>query len=338
MIWALIIFIILLICLIIYLIGIYLFYFALFNRRCKDYQPVYAEIKKHHHDFLAKKYSYINDKNVEIVGNFYYYEKFNNQFRGLIVNTPGMYNCKETQLSRLEIFARNGYLIYSFDGTGVGESGGKNIVGLGQSVIDLRNTLRNLATLSIIKDLDWCLYGHSWGGYAVSSVCNYNFGHKINVIIEKAGFDNIRDEFYFQGYQVLKSLVHVFLPIIVFIENKRIPENKNINSTDGILKSNAHVLIMHSKDDKMVGYDLVINKFKKYFSNNKKIHFKLFSNHGHIIDQKVDTLKRYYQLNHAGELDGYNKRYATLLYKDMDHELVHEELNFINEYIKSKDN
>lgn len=329
--WLIVIAIILILFVILYLIGLKLFYFDLFNKRASDYQPVYEEIIKNHPDFKCVRSDYINNKGVRIAGCFYFYEK--SHYKGLIINAPGLYNCKETQLSRLEMFAQEGYLIYSYDPTGVGDSEGDNIVGLGHSVVDLRNTINYLSSLDELKDMNWALYGHSWGGYAVSSVANYPLDHKIKVIIEKAGFNSVYDEFYFQGYQKIKWLTKLFMPAIMFLEHKRIPENKDLLGKDGIKNSHAHVLVMHSEDDHMVGYHSVIDKYEETFEHDKMVKFQLFTNHGHIIDQEVKSLEHYYQLSDEGKLDGNSHRYARLLVKDVDHHLVHQEISFMNHYM-----
>lgn len=310
-------------------------YFDLFCRRLKPYQPVYNVLKTKYPDFSCTKHDYVNDKGIKIAGAFYYYPHFKT-FKGLIINAHGMDNCKETQLSRLEYFARDGYLIYSYDGTGVGESEGKDIVGLGHSVIDLYNTIKHLETIDVINDMKWALYGHSWGGYAVSCVGNYPFNHPIDVIIAKAGFNSVRDEFKFQGYQKIGKITNLFLPLVMMIENLRLPANKNKFSVDALAKTNAEVLIMHSVDDHMVGFESVMKKYIPRLYNHENIHWKIYQNRGHVIDQETTSLGRYYS-NHGDDTDPkYEQHYATLLVKDMDHELVKEQLSFLNEYMVNK--
>lgn len=333
-----IILIILLVILVIYLL-VLLFvlkvsYFDVFNRRLKDYQPVYNELIKKHPDFKHHPHSYINNDNNKIQGEFYYYDL--EHYHGLIINAHGMDNCKETQLARLEYFARNGYLIYSYDNTGVGESEGKNIVGLGHSVIDLRNTINHLATIKALQPMKWALYGHSWGGYAVSCVSNYQLDHDISVIISKAGFNSVYDEFYFLGSQKFGKLTKLFVGPIMFFENLRIKENKNKQSVDGLDKTKAHVLIMHSYDDPTVGFSITMKKYFPRLANKENITFKFFQDRGHIIDQQINSLGRYYS-QHVDKKDPhYQQHYATLLVKDMDNELVLEQLHFLNKYMINK--
>lgn len=301
-------------------------YYDVFNNRYQYYQPVYKYLIKKYPDFKCRNYNYTNDKGVCIVGNFYYYEK--DTYKGLIISAHGIDNCKETLLAKLEVFARNGYIIYSYDNTGCGESGGDNIVGLGHSVIDLKNTINHLATIDVLNDYKWILYGHSWGGYAVGSVLNYQLNHKIDLIINKAGFNSVSDEFAFIGKSKLGSWSkYVVLPLIMMIENHRIKANKGKTTVSALTNANIPVLIMHSRDDKMVGFDSVNKHYKKL--NNNNITYWFYDNRGHILDQKIDSLDIYKNLDDS-DVNQYNEQYAQYLAKYVDYGLVNQELEFIN--------
>ena len=318
---------------IIFIIG-GLIYFPIFLKR----NPYYQHIEKIIDDKNLKshKYSFLNEKGVKIVGKFYYYEQ--DKYKGLIINSHGMGNCKETQLPKLIEFIKDGYIVYSYDNMGVGESEGKYINGLTHSVLDLKDCLNNLSTIKELENYNICLYGHSWGGYAVSSIFNFDVKNKdkIKVIINKAGFNHFSDVFLaLAKTPILKVIFYILLIPIYFYE--MIFNLKTFNKTiiESLNKTNANVLMMYSYNDDKVVSEYSIEKYKK-IKFNDNIKFLYFDKQNHEIDfnmEKIDTFNEIYRNYYDLKKYDYEPQYSQILLDGVDCNIVKEELNFINENI-----
>jgi len=87
---------------------------------------------------------------------------------GLIVVVNGMNSGADTHLSEIRYFVDGGFAVLAYDGTGVRESGGQGVRGLGQPRLDLEAALAYVRSQSDLQALPVLLYGHSAGGYAAA--------------------------------------------------------------------------------------------------------------------------------------------------------------------------
>ena len=83
--------------------------------------------------------------------------------KALIILTHGYGRTIEHYLPECAYFARHGFKVLAFDGTGAGMSEGEGLRGLPQHTIDMSHVLEYIS-----KDMELCklpllLYGHSWG-------------------------------------------------------------------------------------------------------------------------------------------------------------------------------
>jgi pimeloyl-ACP methyl ester carboxylesterase len=88
---------------------------------------------------------------------------------GLIVISGGFGEVCDTHLGETMAFVDNGFSVFCFDCTGVGESEGNGTVGLAQPSLDLRAALMYIADDPALNRLPVFLYGHSAGGYAAAT-------------------------------------------------------------------------------------------------------------------------------------------------------------------------
>ena len=100
--------------------------------------------------------------------------------KGLVVISHGMGGGHEGYMSDICWFVDHGWRVFGFDNTGSCESEGESIVGLVQSALDLDAALTFIEGDTELSELDVFLYGHSWGGYGVAAVLN--FDHDVTVV------------------------------------------------------------------------------------------------------------------------------------------------------------
>ncbi len=211
----------------------------------------------------------------------YKYSKVNQVIKGVVVVAHGL-GCggHNMFIPYIDFFTSNGYLVFSYDVTGNGNSESKTVEGLPQGVIDLDYALRHVKSLDEYKNLPIYLFGHSWGAYSCGAVLNLHKDVKGAVIV--AGFNKSDNLLMHQAESKVGVFAKLGIPSVSFYENVKFGgEYAKLTSLDGFLKSNARVLIVHSSDDNTVptryGYDLFYNKL----SNEERFSFLLYNDKGH---------------------------------------------------------
>lgn len=107
----------------------------------------------------------------------------------LVVIAHGIGNYANGYYNEMAYFVNEGYCVMTYNCTGTYTSEGKGTTGLSQSPIDLHNALLFVESDPDLKDMDVYLFGHSWGGHAVTAVLNYE--HKnIKAVASVAGYNS----------------------------------------------------------------------------------------------------------------------------------------------------
>jgi predicted alpha/beta hydrolase len=108
--------------------------------------------------------------------------------KGLVVISPGLGFGAENYLAESMYFVDNGWRVLIFDNTGTHESEGESTMGPSQSLLDLESALAYIQGDQRLNNLPVLLYGHSWGGYAVTAILDYDFD--IAAVASIAGFNS----------------------------------------------------------------------------------------------------------------------------------------------------
>ena len=176
-----------------------------------------------------------------------------NNKKGLVVIAHGIGGGAENYLAETLYFVNQGYQVFSYDNTGCYESEGKDCIGLPQSAKDLDAALTYIEKESRFDGLPVFLYGHSWGGYAVTAVLNYP--HEITAVASVAGFNDPMTMILEWGERMMGAFVYVESPYIYTYQKILLGDDLSRTAVDGINKSNVPVLIIHGTDDEVVEYD-----------------------------------------------------------------------------------
>ncbi|MGN0613217.1 MAG: alpha/beta hydrolase family protein, partial [Porcipelethomonas sp.] len=173
---------------------------------------------------------------------------------GLVVISHGLGNYSEGYISETCCFVDKGYMVFAFDNTGSGRSEGEGTMGMAQSVIDLDAALDYVESDSRLNSLPVLLYGHSWGGYAVTAVLGLD--HDITAAVSVAGYNTpvgIVSEF---GENMIGKPLSVIEHPFIWLNNKVIfGDMANLSAVDGINATDTHVMIIHGSGDETVRYD-----------------------------------------------------------------------------------
>lgn len=256
----------------------------------------YNSLKREKADF------YSNNNN--LLSGYFYNNISNQKFKGVIIVNNGFGSGHVAMLSEIESLANAGYLIYGFDKTGYDESEGKGIKKISQGVYDLKYAIDFVKKTEKAKNLPILLYGKSWGACCCCSVLELT--DDVVGVVSLSAFNKTSDMLDNESKRMLGGFSIIFKPFLkicnTFNENKDI----NLSSLNGLKKTNAKVLFMHSQDDKTVNIDNSFNLFKSEYSKNNNFTFTTLNNKNHSIITSDESKKYMVQMDTAFN-DFYNK-------------------------------
>ncbi len=169
---------------------------------------------------------------------------------GLVLIAHGMRNHADSHLAETMFFVENGWSVFAFDGTGVGDSGGDSTVGLSQMALDLRAAMTMLGSHPETAELPLVLYGHSMGGYA-ATVAAEDGGAE--AVVSIAGFDSPMQLMLDFGLEFVGGVAYVGYPFLYLQNLMTFGEYADRRAVDAINASDASFLIVYGTDDDVVG-------------------------------------------------------------------------------------
>ena len=230
--------------------------------------------------------------------------------KALLVMVHGYGWNMEDYFPQAEFFARRGYLVLIFDGTGIGRSSGASIHGLPQHMLDVAAVLDYVAADEDLSVLPLLLYGHSWGGYAADAVLCCK-GYPVRAIVSVAAYNEplavieatLREQFGWAGI--------VFLMPPLLFQRLTFGKAAGYSAVWGLGLAECPVLVTHSRGDRTLHFD---SNYKKiYDAHREKANFRFLplkgENHNigipFEVNQRRIVLQREQRRN--GEQAGLNE-------------------------------
>ena len=170
--------------------------------------------------------------------------------RGLVVISQGLGSTVESYSSLILHFVDRGWCVFAFNNTGVAGSGGKGTRGLYQSAIDLDAALTYVENAEEFNGMPVMLAGHSWGGFAVCAVLNYE--HKVNAAVSFAGYNSGSEVLMEQGRITAGGFYYIIKPQMYILQKLLFGKSANLTAVDGINKSGIPVMIVQCSDDNLI--------------------------------------------------------------------------------------
>jgi len=233
------------------------------------------------------RYEIQSKDDITLVGYLYTFKKAQKSPKGLIILSHGLGMTHNDYLHEIEYFSKNDYLVFGFDNTGSGESGGTSVKGLSRSVIDLDYVLTFLENTKEFQNIPFLLYGHSWGGFATCAVNNKP--HKVSAIAERSGFNTAAGIIYDTISKTTdKKTANLLAPFIHIYEWIKFGKYSIYSAVEGINNTDASVLLLHSYDDPVVPFNSSAIG-KKAEITNPNVTIQEFTNKSHYITSKVEN-------------------------------------------------
>ncbi len=231
------------------------------------------------YDGLQMERSDFQSEDVTLAG--YKYSKEGQEIKGVVLIAHGLGGGgHNSYMPFIDYFTSSGYYVFAYDARGNDNSGGDAVEGLPQGLIDLDNAIHHLVAESEYTDLPIALFGHSWGGYSVGNLLNMHPNVKAAVIV--AGFNETEDLLLYQGRQMAGSAADILLPYLKLYERIKFgKEYTSVSAIKGMEKTDAGIMIVHSKDDTTVPTEYGYDKFYEAFGDNERFRFVLYEDKGH---------------------------------------------------------
>lgn len=310
-----------------------------FGKRVVHENNYYEYLVEKNPTFKKEVATFASNENQILEGGFYYKEG-NTDPKALIIWVHGMSVNYENYLAEILYLTNNDYIVFSYDNTGVNKSEGENLKGLTQAPIDLQHALKYIYSLEKFNDIPNILIGHSWGGFSVSTVSELEIPREVDGIVSIAGFYrniNVIEDIakYYVG-----DIITLLVPYLSLYEKMLFGEYSKLNAIDGLLSTNAPVLMLHSKEDVIVSFESNFLKFKEVFSEDSRFTFKEYENAGHKLTINKSSYDRIHDImHHQMKLDKNDEHYIELenerlsLITDFNLDVMNEILNFCDSII-----
>lgn len=181
----------------------------------------------------------------------YYYPAENS--KGLVVVAHGFHAGADDYLPLIEAMVNGGYSVFTYDVTGNYSSGGEGGVGMCQQLVDLDNVLSYLGNDYRFADAPKLLIGHSWGGYAVSSVLAIHSEVKACVCIAPmwSGPAMVVEK----GKEYVDEMADSAKPIFDAYQSYLFGDYTKYDAVVGINSTDIPILIAQGLEDKVITHD-----------------------------------------------------------------------------------
>lgn len=206
-------------------------------------------------------------------GYFYWYE---NCVQGrIILFEHGMGSGHRGYMKEIERIARHGYLVFAYDHTGCMESGGETTGGFVQSLIDLNDAITALKQDVNYKNADISVVGHSWGGFSTLNIAALQ--PEVTHLVAMAGFVSVPNMLN----QLFDGRLSGVAKRLYAKEKAANPDYIDRDAVSALKATDAKVLILHSKDDKVVSFEKQFLVMKEALSDRSNITFAEVEGKGH---------------------------------------------------------
>ncbi len=193
--------------------------------------------------------------------------------KGMVVVCHGMHAGADDYIPFIEYFVRNGYAVFTYDCQGTYASEGDSTVGMCTPLVNLDHALTYIKNHKQLSKYPLFLFGHSWGGYAATSVLSL---HKnICGCAAVAPFNSGYTLFVEKGEQFMSpfsDMLKIDFPkeFLDAYQKLLFKDYTKYNAVKGINSTDVPVYIAHGNRDFVIsfGHQSVISHRDEIRKNN----------------------------------------------------------------------
>lgn len=236
-------------------------------------------------------FDFLGNNGQKLQGYFYYYPSPRKD--RLIIFDHGMGGGHDSYMKEIEIIARRGYTVFSYDHTGCKESEGENTVGFAQSLCDLDYAVNAVRTVEGYRDSCISAIGHSWGGFASLNISALH--PDIDTCVSISGFLGVERmiEQFFSG------ILKFYRPSVLRLEHESNPMYSLIDARKNLKNTNTRILYIASDDDPTVKKEYHFDSLKESFKDSENFEFLLVHGKKHNPNYTVSAVAELTKMSEA---------------------------------------
>lgn len=232
-------------------------------------------------DFVNEKQMIFQSGQNRLTGWLYYPKENQIQKDRIILFIHGYGVTHKNYMLEIYELVYRGYIVFSYDMTGCGESEGDKIKGFSQFIIDAQAAIQFLK--ANFKE-DIMIMGHSTGGYAAGAVLNIEADNLCQAIII-SGFNNPSEFIRICMQKKMKCYAYLLKIWIEVFERKQFKKYASLTAITGIQNFQKPVLVLQGDKDNEVELGASLYQQKGSIANNK-VFFQLVKNAGNFLTRK----------------------------------------------------
>ena len=182
--------------------------------------------------------------------------------RGVIVIANGIGRSGDAHLAETEYFTERGWDVFTYDGTGLGKTGGGTVVGLPQARIDLEAALDCAAERC--RGLAQVVYGHSAGAYAAATLLAER---PIAAAVCVSAFDSPVEEMHLVARGYAGIFADVEVPFLRLQNWFTFGSEGDVKASEVINSVQTPVLLWYGADDDIIPGEASVISRRETISN-----------------------------------------------------------------------
>jgi pimeloyl-ACP methyl ester carboxylesterase len=186
----------------------------------------------------------------------------------LVIVLPGIGSTADEYLFMDLAFYDAGYDVVSFDGYGLGASGGDYLKGMPEEAIDLESLLTYLASDQVFSKENIYLFGHSQGAYAACLALNHDYP-QVKACVAVSGFNSSEETVLSFARRYVNFLADLSAPFVTSYQRQLFGDYSTLTAIGGINHTAIPFLICQGETDQMIKPDVeAIYHYKDQITNN----------------------------------------------------------------------
>ena len=218
----------------------------------------------------------------DLNGFFYHYD---DPIPGrLVVFDHGLGNGHLAYLREIEMLARAGFLVYTYDHTGCMTSGGPDTQGFAQSLNDLDQCIKAMKAEPELSGRTISVMGHSWGGFSTMNICALH--PDITHVVSMSGFVSVSKMLE----QAISGVLKIYRPAMMELERRTNPDYVDFDARKSLWHSKSKVLLIYSENDTVVHKRVHFDALQDALATRPNIRLLLVEGKGHNPAYTVDAV------------------------------------------------